>query len=89
MLYSDSVHKNIDELGTRKNKNPKSNDPEFPYTVKELMKNKVLIKTSESFKGKIFHTPLEIMEKLANHDPSALDGVPESSSVARMFGGSK
>ena len=57
MLNTRSVDKNIDELETRKSKHQKPDGPEFPYAVKELMKNKVLIKASESFKGKIFHTP--------------------------------
>ena len=88
-VYSRTVDKSIDELETRKSKSQEPDDPEFPYAVKDLMKNKVLVKSSDNFKGKIFHTPLEIMEKIANHDPSALDGIPEGSSVRRMFGGSQ
>ena len=87
LVYSRTVDKSIDDLESRKSKSPKPNDPEFPYAIKHLMKNKVLVKTGDNFKGRIYHTPLDVMEKLANHDPTALDGVPEASTIGSMLGG--
>ena len=85
IVFSRPAEKSIDELEVRSTKETKDR-PAQPYAIKELMKNKVLVKTGENFKGCIYHTPLDIMEKIANHDPTALDGVAESSTVGRMFG---
>ena len=80
LVYSREVDKSINELEPRKNKEG------LPYAIIPLMQNKVLVKEGEIFKGHIYHTKLDIMEKISNHDPTALDGVAEAPTIGSMFG---
>ena len=57
----------------------------FPYAIKELMKNKILVEAGQTFKGSTRHTDLVVMEKIAALDPCALDGVAEPVSIHDFF----